>query len=68
MVCPPAMQVLFIAILKKGGIMEKKSEWANYLDEICYPVERYLLGFAARDKEYLAGMRTEISRHQRINM
>ncbi len=48
--------------------MEKKTQWAGYLDEICYPVERYLPGFAVRDKEYLAGMRTEISRRQIINM
>ncbi len=33
--------------------MEKKTEWAGYLDEICYPVERYLLGFSVRDKERL---------------
>ena len=33
-----------------GDLMEKKSEWASYLDEICYPVERYLIGFAVRDK------------------
>jgi Ni,Fe-hydrogenase III small subunit len=60
--------VLFIADSKMGGIMEKKTQWAGYLDEICYPVERYLPGFAVRDKEYLAGMRTEISRRQIINM
>jgi dsRNA-specific ribonuclease len=40
-------------IFKKGDIMEKKTEWASYLDKICYPVERYLLGFAVRDKERL---------------
>ena len=35
--------------------MEKNDEWASYLQEICYPVERYLLGFTVRDKERLAG-------------
>jgi dsRNA-specific ribonuclease len=33
--------------------MEPQTEWTIYLDEICYPVERYLLGFAVRDKERL---------------
>ena len=33
--------------------MEQDTEWATYLNEICYPVERYLIGFAVRDKERL---------------
>jgi|WetSurMetagenome_2_1015567.scaffolds.fasta_scaffold15216_8 ribonuclease III len=33
--------------------MAEKGEWASYLHEICYPVERYLLGYPVRDKERL---------------
>lgn len=33
--------------------MEERSEWLQYRDRICYPVERYLLGSAVRDKERL---------------
>jgi len=33
--------------------MENTTEWINYRDEICYPVERYLIGFAVRDKKRL---------------
>ena len=33
--------------------MEDAADSDNYLDMICYPVERYLLGFAVRDKERL---------------
>ena len=33
--------------------MEESAGWINYLNEICYPVERYLLGFAVQDKERL---------------
>jgi dsRNA-specific ribonuclease len=33
--------------------MEGAADSDTYLDKICYPVERYLLGFAVRDKERL---------------
>ena len=33
--------------------MEDTAGWLMYRDEICYPVERYLLGFSVRDKERL---------------
>ena len=33
--------------------MEDSTEWIHYRDRICYPVERYLLGFAVQDKERL---------------
>ena len=33
--------------------MEDTAEWINYRNKICYPVERYLLGFAVRNKERL---------------
>ena len=33
--------------------MEDTAEWLMYRDEICYPVEKYLIGFAVRDKERL---------------
>jgi ribonuclease III len=33
--------------------MEKKAEWASHLHEICYPVEKYLLGYPVREKERL---------------
>ena len=35
--------------------MENSDKWAGSLREICYPVEKYLLGYPARDKERLAG-------------
>jgi dsRNA-specific ribonuclease len=35
--------------------MEHSDKWAGSLREICYPVERYLLGYPVRDKERLAG-------------
>jgi len=33
--------------------MDDTADWIRYRDEICYPVERYLLGFAVRNKERL---------------
>ena len=39
--------------LEPGFRMEDNAEWMKYRDQICYPVERYLLGFTARDKERL---------------
>jgi ribonuclease-3 len=33
--------------------MDDTADWSIYRDEICYPVERYLLGFAVRNKERL---------------
>ena len=33
--------------------MDDTAEWLKYRDEVCYPVERYLLGFAVRNKERL---------------
>ena len=33
--------------------MESNSDWIKYRDELCYPVEKYLLGYAVRDKERL---------------
>lgn len=33
--------------------MEEKSAWMQYRDQVCYPVERYLLGSAVRDRERL---------------
>ncbi|MCX6681424.1 MAG: hypothetical protein NTY71_00335 [Methanoregula sp.] len=33
--------------------MEDTPEWISYRDRICYPVERYLLGYAVRNKERL---------------
>ena len=33
--------------------MEQKAEWASYLHEICYPVEKFLLGYPVRNKERL---------------
>ena len=33
--------------------MEDTAEWINYRNKICYPVEKYLLGFAVRNKERL---------------
>jgi ribonuclease-3 len=33
--------------------MEKDTDWANYQYEICYPVEKYLLGYPIQDKQRL---------------
>jgi len=33
--------------------MDDIADWITYRDEICYPVERYLFGFAVRNKERL---------------
>ena len=33
--------------------MEESAGWTDYQNKICYPVERYLFGFAVRDKERL---------------
>lgn len=33
--------------------MEDTANWIDYRDKICYPVERYLIGFAVRNKERL---------------
>ena len=33
--------------------MEDDAEWITYRDQICYPVEKYLLGYSVRDKERL---------------
>jgi len=33
--------------------MEDTTEWINYRDKICYPVEKYLLGYSVRNKERL---------------
>jgi dsRNA-specific ribonuclease len=33
--------------------MEDTANWIDYRDKICYPLERYLLGFAVRNKERL---------------
>jgi ribonuclease III len=33
--------------------MENTTEWINYRDEICYPVEKYLLGYSVQNKERL---------------
>ncbi len=33
--------------------MENTTGWIHYRDEICYPVEKYLLGYAVRNKERL---------------
>jgi dsRNA-specific ribonuclease len=33
--------------------MEDTAGWTDYQNRICYPVEKYLLGFAVRDKERL---------------
>jgi dsRNA-specific ribonuclease len=38
---------------KTGLGMEDTAGWTIYRNEICYPVERYLIGFAVRDKERL---------------
>jgi dsRNA-specific ribonuclease len=44
--------------------MEKKSEWAGYLHDACYPVERDLLGYPVKDKERLV---SAIISNQRLN-
>jgi hypothetical protein len=41
------------SIIETGFHMEDTNEWLTYRDEICYPVEKYLLGFSVRDKERL---------------
>ena len=33
--------------------MEDTPDWINYRDKICYPVEKYLLGYSVRNKERL---------------
>jgi dsRNA-specific ribonuclease len=33
--------------------MEDTTNWDNYRNRICYPVEKYLLGYFVRDKERL---------------
>jgi ribonuclease-3 len=33
--------------------MEDSTEWIKYRNEVCYPVEKYLLGYSIRDKERL---------------
>ena len=33
--------------------MDDIASWITYRDEICYPVERYLFGYAVRNKERL---------------
>jgi len=33
--------------------MEETSEGVEYLEKICYPIERYLLGYTVRNKERL---------------
>jgi ribonuclease-3 len=38
---------------RTGSRMEDTTEWIRYRDEVCYPVEKYLLGFAVRNKERL---------------
>jgi ribonuclease III len=50
-IIPSFTHLLFIP--QTGDPMETKGEWASYLHEICYPVERYLLGFPVRNKERL---------------
>jgi dsRNA-specific ribonuclease len=39
--------------IKTGSFMEDTADSNNYLDKICYPVERYLIGYAVRNKERL---------------
>lgn len=39
--------------LHPGIILEAASDSKTYLDMICYPVEKYLIGYAIRDKERL---------------
>lgn len=33
--------------------MEENTGWTEYITRLCYPVERYLLGFAVKDRERL---------------
>jgi ribonuclease III len=33
--------------------MENSAEWIKYRDEICYPVEKFLLGYSVQNKERL---------------
>jgi len=33
--------------------MNDESEWITYRDQVCYPIEKYLLGYSVRDKERL---------------
>ena len=33
--------------------MENSDEWDEYRNKICYPVEKYLLGFPVKEKERL---------------
>ena len=33
--------------------MEDTTAWIDYRDKICYPVEKYLLGYSVRNKERL---------------
>jgi ribonuclease-3 len=33
--------------------MEETAGWTDYRNKVCYPVEKYLIGFAVRDKERL---------------
>jgi dsRNA-specific ribonuclease len=35
--------------------MEEDVNWIKYRDEVCYPVERYLIGFTVLNKERLIG-------------
>jgi len=39
--------------IKTGSGMEDTADWINYRDKICYPVEKYLIGFAVRNRERL---------------
>jgi ribonuclease-3 len=39
--------------IRTGSRMEESMDWMKYRDQICYPVEKYLLGFSVRDKERL---------------
>ena len=39
--------------MKPGPDREERDGWTDYVTRICYPVERYLFGFAVRDKERL---------------
>jgi dsRNA-specific ribonuclease len=39
--------------MRPGPDREERAGWTDYVTRICYPVERYLLGFAVRDKERL---------------
>ena len=39
--------------IKTGSFMKDATDSDTYLAKICYPVERYLIGFAVRNKERL---------------